>query len=368
MRRIAKKKVLHVTFNMEIGGTEQVIRQIVRNAENADVVHEILCIDGRIGALGRELASQGTFVTSFQRRSGLDIRLVRFIRSLVRKRDVDVLHCHQYTPFFYGGLAAFGMRLNLIFTEHGRFYPDHHHFKRRLVNPILAWRAQHITTISNATAAAVARYEYIPRAKIVVIYNGIEDLGRNSYSRKELLTELGLPEGHRYIGTISRLEPIKNQAMMIEAFRRVKTRLEGVKLIIIGDGAIRADLEELVESLELGRDVIFTGYLDNPQKFISLFDVFLLSSFSEGASMTLLEAMSFSKPCVVTDVGGNPEIILDGQNGCVVPNNNVSEFARSTIALLEDNATRTAMAKVARSRFLDNFDVSHMSSRYRDLY
>ncbi len=363
-----KVKILHITFNMGIGGTEQVIRQIIENSDYNKFQHEILCIDGMIGAVGKGLQAKGINIESVQRNPGTDLKLVRFIHRYVKHHKVDVLHCHQYTPYFYGVLGALLTRAKVIFTEHGRFYPDRHHFKRRFINPLLVLATAHITVISKSTAEAVAKYEYINPKKIKVIYNGIRKVEAENKTRDDLLSELELPDNFRYIGTISRLEPIKNQSMMINAFSQLRKAMPECKLIIIGDGAKMSDLKNQAKSLGLEQAIIFTGFLDNPQRFIQLFDVFLLSSFSEGTSMTLLEAMSLSKPCVVTDVGGNPEVVSDGVTGIVVKSDDTDNFASAILGLLQNETRRTALGTEALRCFKKKFSVEKMISGYQSLY
>ncbi|PCJ89275.1 MAG: glycosyltransferase [Thiotrichaceae bacterium] len=364
----SKIRVLHVTFNMNIGGTEQVIRQIIENSDAEKFEHEILCIDGEVGPLGLALKKKGIHIESTRRQAGTDFKLIRFIRCLVESRGIEVLHCHQYTPYFYGVLAATGKRTKVIFTEHGRFFPDRHHFKRRFINPLLVMMTDHITAISKSTADAVAKYEYMRRDRIDVIYNGICDLQGKALDRSALLNELNLTEQYRYIGTISRLEPIKNQAMMIKAFHRSKQEVPELKLVLIGDGAIRPELMALARSLNVEQDVIFTGFIDNPQRFLSLFEVFLLSSFSEGTSMTLLEAMSLSRPSVVTRVGGSPEIVINHETGILVPSDDVMLFSEAITTLLSDAKLRTSYGKAGRQRFLKEFAAEHMIKCYHALY
>ena len=367
-RKNAKIKILHVTFNMGIGGTEQVIRQIIENSDQDRFTHEILCIDGQIGAIGQALKEKSIHIECTQRKAGTDLKLVFFIRNLIKQNKVDVLHCHQYTPYFYGALAAVGLATKVIFTEHGRFFPDRHNPKRRLINPLLALATDHIIAISKSTADAVAEYEYIPRNKIKVIYNGIGEIESKSLDRRALLTELDLEESSRYIGTISRLEPIKNQAMMINAFHKAKQMFPDLKLVLIGDGAKMQDLKKLTVSLGIEQDVIFTGFIDNPQRYITLFEIFLLSSFSEGTSMTLLEAMSLSKPCVVTDVGGNSEVIINKESGLVVLDNDVESFSKAIIRLLENKGEQKKFGRAGRTFFKKNFFVQKMISDYQKLY
>lgn len=364
----SKVKILHVTFNMGIGGTEQVIRQIIENSDTEKLTHEILCIDGTIGPLGLELKEKGIHIEKVQRQPGTDFKLLWFMRRLLKQRKINVMHCHQYTPFFYGVVSALWTRTRVIFTEHGRFYPDRHNFKRKLINPLLVLGTDYITAISKSTADAVAKYEYIPRNKIQIIYNGIKAVEVGNKTRDDLLSELRLSPDYRYLGTVSRLEPIKNQTMMINAFYKVSQKISGIRLVLIGDGAKKQELKQLAETLGIQDEVIFTGFIDNPQKYINLFEVFLLSSFSEGTSMTLLEAMSLSKPCIVTEVGGNPEIVVDEETGVVVPSDNAEKFAEAILDLLLDEGKMPAYGKAGNNRFFQKFTASHMINNYQKLY
>ncbi len=103
-------KVLHITFNMGIGGTEQVIRQLVQGMASEGVESEILCIDGQIGPIGEALEQSGIPVHKLARKQGFDWSLIGGIRKCLRERRFDVVHCHQYTPWVYGWLAALGTK------------------------------------------------------------------------------------------------------------------------------------------------------------------------------------------------------------------------------------------------------------------
>jgi glycosyltransferase involved in cell wall biosynthesis len=156
--------------------------------------------------------------------------------------------------------------------------------------------------------------------------------------------------------------------MMINAFNKVKQNMPGLKLILIGDGDKMHDLRQLVESLDIKDDVIFTGFIDNPQKYISLFDIFLLSSFSEGTSMTLLEAMSLAKPCVVTNVGGNPEIVINNETGITVQSDDVDSFTRAINELLQNDSERNEYGIKGKACFEEKFSVGNMVASYQNLY
>ncbi|UZD66506.1 glycosyltransferase [Marinobacter sp. AN1] len=202
-------RILHITFNMGIGGTEQVIRQIVLGLPRKDFSSQVLCIDGFVGDIGKQLSDENITVTALKRSPGFDWKLVCSIRKILRQSNVDVVHCHQYTPWVYGWLAAIGSGTKVVFTEHGRFHPDRYRYKAVLVNPLIAFTTDAVIAISNATKKAMQKYEFIPASRIKVIYNGIEPLERDESVSKTVRAELGIPADVTVLGTMARLDPVK---------------------------------------------------------------------------------------------------------------------------------------------------------------
>lgn len=360
-------KVAHLTYDMRIGGTETVIKNLIEAADQDVFDTEILCIEPKLGPFGEQLAQQGVKITNFNWQGGFDTGLIRLIRQHLIDSNVNVLHCHQYTPWVYGCLAALGLRTRIIFTEHGRFYPDSGSWKRKLTNPVLTFFTGKITAISQATKAALTEFEFIPARKIDVVYNGIQGLTVNPSEQKQLRAKLNIPSEAIVLGTVARLDPIKNQVMMLEAFKTVSCAYESLYLLIVGDGGEREALEKHAKSLKIGERVIFTGYESKPAVHIAVMDIFLLSSLSEGTSMTLLEAMSLAKPCVVTDAGGNREVISHDVNGKVTENNNVSAFAEAITDIIS-NGSVTVMGQKSLDRFNELFTVDAMQKHYKPMW
>ncbi|MFT6689925.1 MAG: glycosyltransferase involved in cell wall biosynthesis [Colwellia sp.] len=360
--------VMHVTYDMRIGGTEMVIKNIIENVTDQPVTMSIFCIESPIGPWGQKLQSSGVAITCNARKPGFDLRLIFTIRAHIKAHNIDVIHCHQYTPWVYGALAAFGLGKKVIFTEHGRFYPDTSSWKRRFINPILVKITSSITAISAATKQALAEYEFIPKSAISVVYNGIQLNNKNKTDKASVRSRLNLKPDDLVFGTIARFDPIKNQVLMINAFKTVNVNFPKSKLLMIGDGEMKQALVALVAKLNLQDSVIFTGYLSYPLNYLAAMDVFLLSSLSEGTSMTLLEAMALGKPCVVTDAGGNREIIINEENGLVTANENAELFSQAMQTLAIDSALLQKMGDAARVRFITHFTAKRMNQKYYLLY
>lgn len=359
------KKILHVTFNMDIGGTEQVIRQIIEGSASS-FSHAVFCIDGRVGDIGKALKAQGITFFKYQRAPGFDFQLLRYLRKIIREQQFDVVHCHQYSPFSYAVMAAFGSPARVVFTEHGRFYPDSYSWKRRLLNPILNLMTESVVAISAATAEALAHYEWFPRGSVAIIYNGLQ-YSPAAQADIDAVRARYEVAGKTVLGTIARLDTIKNHGAMLDVFARVNASNPDTVLMIVGDGPEREKSQAQVVSLGIQDSVIFTGFQTDPDPYFELIDIFLLPSFSEGTSMTLLQSMAAARPSVVSDVGGNPEIVKHGETGYVFAVDDLDEFERS-IELLLDSEHRAAMGQRARKRYVENYTVEEMVDSYQRIY
>jgi glycosyltransferase involved in cell wall biosynthesis len=361
-------RVLHVTFNMSFGGTEAVIRELTARNEKGRVEHQVVCIDGNVGAIGEQLRERGVPVLVLKRRPGFDTGLIAALRDTIRGRQIDVVHCHQYTPWVYGCLGSVGTPARVIFTEHGRFHPDRYRYKAVLVNRVLAILTRQMVAISAATRDALARYEFLPRRRIKVIYNGIQPLEVDSGLVDRLRAELNLDSDVFVMGTVARLDPVKNQAMMLEAFARVHGQHPKTRLVIVGDGPERQKLEDKAATLGVAESVIFTGFSETPALYLALMDLFLLSSDSEGTSMTLLEAMSLGLPVVATSAGGTPEIVDHGVTGMLAPVGDCHAFASGIEALLSNPEQLEAQGAAGRVKFEKHYSVGSMARQYLECY
>lgn len=363
----SKARVLHVTHNMAFGGTEQVIRQIVTACDDQRYKSSIVCIDGKVGEIGQALLEEGVSVSAISRGSGLDRQAIAQLRSRIHSNNVNIVHCHQYTPFCYGAFASVGLKVQVIFTEHGRFHPDRYTWKRRIINQILYRLADNITSISDATRMALDKFEWIPKKRVSVIYNGVARL-KHDECAQSIRDKLGIANEEWVLGTISRFDPIKNQVMMLQALQRIRTRFPNTVLLLAGDGPERSTLEKTARELAIEEAVYFTGFVSDIAEHLQAIDIFLLTSFSEGTSMTLLEAMSMGKAIIATAVGGNVEVIDDEFSGILVPSGDVDALVDRLIYLRNNPEYMEQLRTGAKQAYIDRFSVEKMVGQYEKLY
>jgi len=362
-------KILHVILSLQVGGAERLVYDMVRYPAFADNKPSVCCLD-TIGELGEKLLQDGYQVWCKRRKPGLDLTVVGWLRDIIRSEKIDVIHAHQYSPLFYTVPAALlSGRKKVVYTEHGRFYPEKNSWKRWFFNPLLAMGVEHMVSISAATARAMATYDNFPLSRIKVVHNGIDcSLMNPETDRKRKRQGLGLDDSSRLIGTAGRLNSVKNMSMMIRGLKLVLQKVPDAWLIIAGQGEEKERLQALAAELEVADRVKFIGLRFDLPEIYPLFDVFVLTSLTEGISVTLLEAMASGVPAVVTDVGGNREIVLEGKSGYLVPLDDDDLLAQKVIAILQDAELATQMGKVARQRVQEKFSVEKMMEQYRKTY
>jgi glycosyltransferase involved in cell wall biosynthesis len=368
--RQARIRVGFVVHVMQIAGAEVLVAETIRRLGER-IEPAVFCLDA-IGPLGERLRREGVDVLSFERQPGMDLRVARRMAAEIRTRRLDVLHAHQYTPFFYGALAArWGTRgPRVLFTEHGRHYPDVVSARRRWANRLIFDHlADEVTAVCGFSARHLAEQDGFSLGRITVIPNGVEvsRYGRSS----EIATvrrSLGLRPERRYIAAVARFHPVKDHPTLLRAFAECARSRPDVDLLLVGDGATRSDLERLAEGLGLPDRILFWGVRDDVATILGVVDVFALTSLSEAASITLLEAMASELPVVVTAVGGNPEIVRDGVDGLLVPRGDVRAAAAALGRVLDDAGLARVMGASGAERVRSHFRLERTIERYGDLY
>jgi glycosyltransferase involved in cell wall biosynthesis len=369
-------RVVQVVLSLCIGGTEKIVFDLSRKMHGDRFHTHVLCLD-EIGEFGEILRTkEGISVESLGRRPGLDRALVDRLANRIVGISADIVHAHHYSPFFYGILATLlargktlGSLPRFVFTEHGIEYPFRRSWKRCLANPILLRMADEVTTISRYTSENLVFYENYPRQKLRVLYNGIDlEAFSNGATREAARANLGLPRDANVVAVVARLDPVKNHAMLFRSFKEIEISVPNAVLLVVGDGPERDRLRALGDRLSPDGKIRFLGSRSDVPDMIRAADIFALPSFSEGMSVTLLEAMAAGLPVVATRVGGNDEVVMHGETGFLVPNDHASEMARRLLQLFGDENLRRRMGQAGRKRAVDFFSTERMVSAFSSLY
>jgi L-malate glycosyltransferase len=364
---IRTPRVMQVVLSLTPGGTEHLVVQICKRlpAEYGTVV----CCLGAEGEWAADLQARGIEVRALQRRAGFRPEVGRAIARFAAERDIDVLHCHQYSPFVYGRIAAmWNRRLRIVYTEHGRLSDAPPSWKRRLVNPLLSRFDGRIVAVSHELRDYMIESRF-PRERVSVIHNGIEPgQAASTLDRRRARMLLGLDERAFVVTTVARLDPVKDLITLLDAFAFVRKRVPSARLVIVGDGPERQRLAERAGRDDLAGAVQITGYRSDVRALLPAADLYASSSISEGVSITILEAMATGIPVVATAVGGTPEILSDGTGGILVPSREPVRMATAIVALAQDQHRRASLAAAARRRLEASFTIDRMVDDYARSY
>jgi glycosyltransferase involved in cell wall biosynthesis len=362
----SRTRVLHVIQNLNYGGMERVLADIVRGLDRARFEPHVLVLQF-VGVLGEELGEvAGVHVAGRQPRGSM--LWPRGLAARIRGIAPDVVHTHSGV-WYKASLAArlAGVR-RLVHTEHGRRWPEP--LQDRLIDRLAATRTDVVVAVSEVLARRMA--PIVGRAdKIRVVPNGVDtERFRPRQLPGPLRRELGLAPDVPVIGSIGRLEAVKGYDMMLRAFALLGAPAAGPRpvLVLVGDGAEGPRLRALARELEVDGRVRFLGWRADAAEAYAEFTVFSLSSHSEGMSVSLLEAMSAGVCPVVTDVGGNAAVLGEGLRHRLVPPADPAALAAGWRAALEAEPARRADGASARRRVESAFSVRTMVARYMALY
>jgi glycosyltransferase involved in cell wall biosynthesis len=360
-----RPRVLQVALSLHPGGTERLIVELATRL-NEDMPMAVCCLDD-MGTWAAELESRGIPVTALGRRPGFHPSLGLALAAQARAHQADILHAHHYSPFVYSALARLRQPgLRVVFTEHGRLTDRGPSPKRRLANRPLRFAASAVFAVSEDVKGHLVA-EGFGHEQVSVIYNGI-DVGAVATValRERVRRRLGVADHVCIVGTIARLDPVKDLRSLIDGAVAASSDIP-LHVVIVGDGPLRGALEQQAQALGMATSITFLGHRDDAREWLAGCDVYANVSVSEGLSLTILEAMAAGLPVVATRVGGTPELV-DDTTGQLVEARDVSGIALAIRTLAGAPARRAAFGAAGRRRVEARFTLDRMVKEYRDVF
>ncbi len=360
-------RIVHVVHSLGVGGLENGVVNLV-GAPQPGLSHAIVCLttDGPL----RSRLAPGVDVYTLGKKPGHDVRA--FTRLVRRLREIrpDIVHSRNWATFDAVPAARLARVPVVIHGEHGRDIsdPEGRNARRNRIRRALAPMVTRFVTVSHDLRRWLLTVVRIPAAKVVTICNGVDTDRFVEGDQAAARAALDLPLDRTIVGTVGRLDPVKDQAGLVQAFARVRRDHPGAVLVIAGDGPCRADLEALVGALGLDADVRLLGERKDVPQVLQAMDVFVLPSIAEGISNTILEAMATGLPVVATRVGGNPELVDDGTTGTLVEAGSPEALASAIAGYLADPGRRLAHGRASRRLAVARFGLSTMRQTYAGLY
>lgn len=291
------------------------------------------------------------------------VRLYRFASAfadILEKERISLLHSHLFGPIIGAAFTRLYTSIPQVGTLHDIYIVQEKMSRMRLLQ-LAALSGSHLVTISNHMRRFYTQGHYFPDSRFHLIPNGIDldEPHGNADSQK--------PEDEIRIVCVARLIPLKRHDILIRAFHQLRDRSRA-KLWLVGEGPEEVRLRTLVAELGLESQVVFTGFQSDVGHLLRSADIFTLSSESEGCSRSILESMGAGLPSVVSDAGGNRDLVVHGQSGFVVPVDDVASFSMRLEQLLQDAELRTTMGTAARHHAQTSFSRTRMIRSYSKLY
>ena len=355
---------MHIVYELGYGGMELGVVKLA-NALDRLRIQSSICSCRPASSVKARLASDVPLF-EFQRRAGNDPWLVARIAGLMRRERPDIVHTHAWGTLCEGLVAARLARVPaVVHGEHGTLNTT----PRNVVVQKWAWgRVDQVLTVSSKLSERMSREIGFPLNRIRTIRNGV-DLSRfHPRSKFEACRRLDLDTERVVIGTVGRLVPVKNQALLLDATAILVRRGLPVVTVLVGNGPLRHELESQAERLGIVPCVRFLGERADVEHVMAAFDVFALTSVSEGLSNTIQEAMATGLPVVATRVGGADELIDDGTTGLLIPSGDVEALASALASLITSGDRRTAIGLAGLARARAEFSLDRMLREYEEVY
>ena len=363
--------VVHLIYRLDFGGLETLLVDCINHMPPERYRHAIVCLTGYT-EFADKITRPGVALYALDKQPGLGLGIHVKLFKLLRQLRPAVLHTYNFACAEYAAPAWLAGVPVRVHAEHGRDASDpqglnpKHNFLRRALVPFI----DRYVPVSHDLHRWLKDVVRIPAAKAELIMNGVDTL--RFAPKLPAATTPWAGEDVFTIGTVGRLQDVKDQASLIEAFallcaRRPEQRAR-LRLAIVGDGPLRDKLAQKARELGVHDLVWFPGARNDIPELMRSFDVFALSSIAEGTPVTLLEAMACGLPVVATKVGGIPEVVQDGVNGALVPASNPPALADALEAYVQDPVRVAAHGAAARANIERHYSVAAMVGAYTALY
>ena len=371
-----KPRILHLITSFDIGGTERQAVELLKRIDRGRFEVRLATI--RLGGpLYNEIASLFPRVPQFPLTSFYNLNAAKQLmrlRNWMISEGVNILHAHDFYAGLLGVAAASLTDIRMIACQRHMRLSDRraHEWGTRLMH----WLADRVLVNSEAIRDHLLDAGYLKAKKIVVIRNGLSEAvesaaleqDRRAKQRARLLQELYLDEGAKLIGMVARLERVKGHRYFIEAASLIAAVEPNTHFLLVGDGALRGEIEDQAARLGVGDRTHLLGARDDAAVIAAGFDVAVLASLHEGLPNAVIEGMAAGAPVVATAVGGTPELVIDGVTGFLAAPEDPLALTRQILGVLSNPELSARVAAEGRRFALDQFSMRRMVESVERLY
>lgn len=354
-------RILELIDSLDTGGAEKMASSLALNLKSRDHSVHIACLreKGKMPVAEERFREAGVRILELKKPDGFSLPTVAQLARYVREHRFEVIHAHNPLVLHYAVLASRLCRVPAVNTVHGISTLSMQPWAEKLF-----WTSCRLTDrvvpVCRAVEEVIRQRHPLRRSRLATIYNGIEVNELVNIPRRTA-------DGNIVFGTVGRLVPVKDQQNLLRAFATVARQDPRCRLEIVGDGELRGKLEQLAGELGIAGLVRFHGLRSDIPQLLTRFDIFVLSSLSEGLPLTMLEAMAAGLPVIGTSVGGVIEIIETAGCGWLCPPGKPAALA-NVMAESANREDRAERGMRGRSAVLRQYSVSAMTANYLALF
>lgn len=371
-------RLLEVRNTYKWGGGPD--KTILLSAEQHDksrvtvIVAYIRDIRDREFQITEKARAKGLNFYEIEERGKFDPRVLRALRDIVVKHNINLIHSHDYKSDLFAYIVGRWMcphPVRLLSTAHAWVLLGLKGELYRRIDLNIMRRLDHLIAVSHATKAEMVSGG-VPAERITVIHNAIDtDAWAPKQGTNSFRAELQLNGAFPVIGYVGRINQEKDLDTWLRAAAMVAKKYPAAKFVLVGDGRgddTQSRLEQLAKTLGIEQSLIFPGYRSNLQSVYAAFDIFMLSSRREGLPNCILEAMAMGLPVVTTDVAGAKELVKDQETGYVLSQGDVQGLGEALLKLVDNSSLRGRLRQAGRERIEKEFSFASRLRRIEDLY
>lgn len=365
-----KIRVLHVAE--AAGGVERYLEALFKYTDHDQVENILICSQNYDYEKMKQLTDRVIVIKmAHQIDSKADFKSIKAIRHYIRQIKPDIVYAHSSKAGALARIADLGINNKVIYNPHGWAFNMQQSAKKKemykWVERILAYFCDKIVCISDAERESALREKICNPDKLQVIYNGI-DLEEINSTVPIKRIELGIPNDAFVVGMVGRLSKQKAPDTFVKAAKLIKEAIPNAYFLMVGDGELRNQIEDMIQQYGLDSSFLITGWVDNPITYMKIMDVGMLLSRWEGFGLVLPEYMACDVPIVATNVDAIPNIIKNEKNGLLVKKDNYKLSAEAVIKIFKNKKLRQKLIYEEKSIVQKRFSIDRVSQQTYKLY
>ncbi len=374
--KVRKIRVMHVVSKVyPYAGMERKVIQLLNNLDRNHFKPFLLSMTDIWGTPSNYL-NQDVELHALHKMDGIQLRLVLKLAKILKSRKIHIIHSHNWATLFHSVIAAHIARVPVIVHgEHGRDTKElDTTLKRSLIRRLLYALVNKIVVVAKDLEDIVVHKCKVSMEKVRLIINGVDinDFQKH-FDRRSIKRKFRISNNSIVIATVAKLRPVKDLPTLIKAFKFILDQFQNAQLFIIGSYGINTEplqreLNNLIKELDLQQHVKFCGEINNIPEILSIVDVYVNSSVSEGMSNTILEAMASGIPVVATRVGGNSELVVEGKTGYLFDVQNPQDCARKVLKILNSPQLKKQMASNSRNIIQRYYPIEETFRKNQEMY